>query len=263
MLGGADTDPPVLFVRALVQTTPMDTTPDKREMLVLGIETSCDETAAAVARAPDGGGRILSNVVRAQWEEHRRYGGVVPEIAARAHVECLDEIVAGALREAGVALAHLVAVAGDGRAGTDWAACWSGPRPPKRWRWCTSCHWLPSITWKLTRSPSASRKACTALSAVAGLRRAHPAPGRARRRPLPAARHHHRRCPGEAFDKTAKLLGSAFPADRRWKWRRAPVARDRFTRRGRCSAGLSRISPSPQDRRGTGAGPNSSSASRT
>ena len=40
-----------------------------------------------------GGGRILSNVVRAQWEEHRRYGGVVPEIAARAHVECLDEII--------------------------------------------------------------------------------------------------------------------------------------------------------------------------
>jgi N6-L-threonylcarbamoyladenine synthase len=113
MLGGADTDPPVYApVRALVQTTPMDTTPDKREMLVLGIETSCDETAAAVvARAPDGAGRILSNVVRAQWAEHRRFGGVVPEIAARAHVECLDEIVAGALREAGVALAHLAAVA--------------------------------------------------------------------------------------------------------------------------------------------------------
>ena len=55
-----------------------------------------------VARAPDGSGRILSNVVRAQWEQHRRYGGVVPEIAARAHVECLDEIVAQALREAGV-----------------------------------------------------------------------------------------------------------------------------------------------------------------
>ena len=74
-----------------------------RETLVLGIETSCDETAAAVvARAADGRGRILSNVVRAQWEQHRRYGGVVPEIAARAHVECLDEIIAEALREAGV-----------------------------------------------------------------------------------------------------------------------------------------------------------------
>jgi N6-L-threonylcarbamoyladenine synthase len=80
--------------------------------LVLGIETSCDETAAAVvACAPDGTGRILSNVVRAQWEEHRRFGGVVPEIAARAHAECLDEIVALALREAGIDLPGLDAVA--------------------------------------------------------------------------------------------------------------------------------------------------------
>jgi N6-L-threonylcarbamoyladenine synthase len=90
----------------------MDATQDKRETLVLGIETSCDETAAAVvARAADGGGRILSNVVRAQWEQHRRYGGVVPEIAARAHVECLDEIVAQALREAGLDLGQLAGVA--------------------------------------------------------------------------------------------------------------------------------------------------------
>ena len=80
--------------------------------LVLGIETSCDETAAAVvARGSGGDGRILSNVVRAQWEEHRRYGGVVPEIAARAHVECLDEIVGQAMREAGVAIPDLAAVA--------------------------------------------------------------------------------------------------------------------------------------------------------
>jgi N6-L-threonylcarbamoyladenine synthase len=85
---------------------------DQRHALVLGIETSCDETAAAVvARAPDGTGRILSNVVRGQWEEHRRYGGVVPEIAARAHAECLDEIVMLALREAAVDLAGLDAVA--------------------------------------------------------------------------------------------------------------------------------------------------------
>jgi N6-L-threonylcarbamoyladenine synthase len=85
------------------------------DTLVLGIETSCDETAAAVvAHAPDGAGgtgRILANVVRAQWEEHRRYGGVVPEIAARAHVECLDDIVAMALNEAGAALADLDAIA--------------------------------------------------------------------------------------------------------------------------------------------------------
>src|SRR5215510_6510935 len=91
---------------------PMAIAYDTREMLVLGIETSCDETAAAVvARSPDGHGRILANIVRAQWEQHRRYGGVVPEIAARAHVECLDEIVSEAMREAGIGFAELAAVA--------------------------------------------------------------------------------------------------------------------------------------------------------
>jgi N6-L-threonylcarbamoyladenine synthase len=79
---------------------------------VLGIETSCDETAAAViARAPAGSGQILANVVRAQWDEHRSYGGVVPEIAARAHVECLDAIIAEAMRTAGISFAELDAVA--------------------------------------------------------------------------------------------------------------------------------------------------------
>ena len=81
-------------------------------LIVLGIETSCDETAAAVvARAPDGTGQILSNVVRAQWEQHRSYGGVVPEIAARAHVECLDGIVAEAMRAAATSFSALDAVA--------------------------------------------------------------------------------------------------------------------------------------------------------
>jgi N6-L-threonylcarbamoyladenine synthase len=90
----------------------MAATAETRDTLVLGIETSCDETAAAVvARGADGRGRILSNVVRAQWEEHRRYGGIVPEIAARAHVECLDEIIGEAMREAGIDLARLAAVA--------------------------------------------------------------------------------------------------------------------------------------------------------
>jgi N6-L-threonylcarbamoyladenine synthase len=88
------------------------TNSNAREMLVLGIETSCDETAAAVvARAGPGHGRILSNIVRAQWEEHRRYGGVVPEIAARAHVECLDEIIAQALRNASLGFDRLDGVA--------------------------------------------------------------------------------------------------------------------------------------------------------
>jgi N6-L-threonylcarbamoyladenine synthase len=81
-------------------------------MLVLGIETTCDETAAAVvARQNDGSGRILSNIVRSQTEEHARFGGVVPEIAARAHVDLLDGIVGQAMREANVGFAQLSAVA--------------------------------------------------------------------------------------------------------------------------------------------------------
>src|SRR3954453_10438905 len=81
-------------------------------MLVLGIETTCDETAAAVIeRAGDGSGRILSNIVRSQTDEHARFGGVVPEIAARAHVDLLDGIIARAMQEAGVRFEQLSAVA--------------------------------------------------------------------------------------------------------------------------------------------------------
>jgi N6-L-threonylcarbamoyladenine synthase len=80
--------------------------------LVLGIETTCDETAASVVeRQPDGSGRILSNVVRSQTEEHARYGGVVPEIAARAHVDVLDGIVDRAMKDAAIGNARLTAVA--------------------------------------------------------------------------------------------------------------------------------------------------------
>jgi N6-L-threonylcarbamoyladenine synthase len=81
-------------------------------LLVLGIETSCDETAAAVvARDASGHGRLLANVVRSQVDEHSPYGGVVPEIAARAHVECLDIMVKAALAEAGVTLEDLSGIA--------------------------------------------------------------------------------------------------------------------------------------------------------
>ncbi|MBC8129732.1 MAG: tRNA (adenosine(37)-N6)-threonylcarbamoyltransferase complex transferase subunit TsaD [Rhizobiaceae bacterium] len=80
--------------------------------LVLGIETSCDETAAAVVgRMADGAPVILSNVVLSQVEEHAAFGGVVPEIAARAHVEAIDGIVRAALVDAGVSLRDLSVVA--------------------------------------------------------------------------------------------------------------------------------------------------------
>ena len=90
-------------------------------MVILGIETTCDETAAAlVERADDGRGRILSNVVLSQVEEHAAFGGVVPEIAARAHVEALDRIIAKAMADAGAsfdALDGVAAAAGPGLIG--------------------------------------------------------------------------------------------------------------------------------------------------
>lgn len=78
---------------------------------LLGIETSCDETAAAVLRRGPGGCEILSDVIHSQIEEHTPYGGVVPEIAARAHAELCDEVVAKALEDAGLSLSDLDGVA--------------------------------------------------------------------------------------------------------------------------------------------------------
>ncbi|WP_144378684.1 tRNA (adenosine(37)-N6)-threonylcarbamoyltransferase complex transferase subunit TsaD [Mesorhizobium amorphae] len=79
---------------------------------VLGIETSCDETAASVVALDDASApRILSNVVLSQIAEHAAFGGVVPEIAARAHVEALDGIVEAALADSGTDLRDIDAIA--------------------------------------------------------------------------------------------------------------------------------------------------------
>jgi N6-L-threonylcarbamoyladenine synthase len=92
-----------------------------RLMVVLGIETTCDETAAAVVERPERGpGKILSNIVLSQISEHAAFGGVVPEIAARAHVEALDLIVGRAMSEAGrsfESLDGIAAAAGPGLIG--------------------------------------------------------------------------------------------------------------------------------------------------
>lgn len=77
-------------------------------MLILGLESSCDETAAALVTADR---RILSHRLARQDEAHRPFGGVVPEIAARAHVEALEPLIAAAFEEAGVTLADVDAVA--------------------------------------------------------------------------------------------------------------------------------------------------------
>ena len=84
--------------------------------LVLGIETSCDETGVGIVR----GSTLLANVISSSMDEHARYGGVVPEVAARAHVEAIGPALEQALAEAGVELADLDAIAvtsGPGLAG--------------------------------------------------------------------------------------------------------------------------------------------------
>lgn len=87
-------------------------------MIVLGIETTCDETAAAVVeRFEDGRGTILSNIVLSQAREHATFGGVVPEIAARAHVEVLDAIIAKAMAQAGCSYNMIDGVAAAGGPG--------------------------------------------------------------------------------------------------------------------------------------------------
>ncbi len=73
----------------------------KKNLTFLGIETSCDETAASIIQEnSDGTGKILSNIVSSQIQEHKEFGGVVPEIAARAHVEKIEFIVKKQLKKA-------------------------------------------------------------------------------------------------------------------------------------------------------------------
>ncbi len=80
-------------------------------MYVLGMESSCDETSAAVVEMSDTGRKIRSNIVASQIDVHRLYGGVVPEIASRAHIEAVTGITHEALETAGIALSDIGAIA--------------------------------------------------------------------------------------------------------------------------------------------------------
>ena len=83
-----------------------------KNITFLGIETSCDETAAAVIRENDEGtADILSNIVSSQIEEHKKFGGVVPELAARAHLENIEYIIDAALKESGTTINEIDGVA--------------------------------------------------------------------------------------------------------------------------------------------------------
>ena len=99
-------------MRLLQERAPPGNRMTSTTQTVLGLETSCDETAAAVVRrGPDGAVEVLSSVIASQIAAHSPFGGVVPEIAARAHVESIDGIAARALSDAGVGFGDLTGVA--------------------------------------------------------------------------------------------------------------------------------------------------------
>ena len=116
--------------------------------IVLGIETSCDETAVALVRADR---RVLSAPLFSQLAEHAPYGGVVPEIAARAHVEKLDLLVAQAMREAGPRLRRSRRRRRHRRAGADRRPDGGPAHRQDASPWSTTCRWSRSTISRRTR----------------------------------------------------------------------------------------------------------------
>ena len=79
-----------------------------KDIYILGIETSCDETSASVVK---NGRELLSNIINSQIDEHEKYGGVVPEIASRMHVEAISVVIKKALKEANITMEEVSAIA--------------------------------------------------------------------------------------------------------------------------------------------------------
>ena len=175
---------------------------------MLGIETSCDETAAAVVTAER---EILANLVLSQLEEHRPYGGVVPEIAARSHLDHIDGLVARALGEAGLGFADLdgvAATAGPGLIGGVFVGVMTAKAiaAARRIPFLAVNHLEGhALTVRLTEATAfpyllllISGGHCQLLAAE----------GVGRYRRFGGTKDD---AVGEAFDKTAKLLGLAYP----------------------------------------------------
>ena len=114
-------------------------------MKVLGIETSCDETAAGVV---EDGRLVLSNVIRTQFDLHSRYGGVVPELASRRHVEVIVQVAEEALRQAGLRIADLDGLAVTPRARPGRRAPGGALISPRPRPWPPACR---SAGWTILR----------------------------------------------------------------------------------------------------------------
>jgi N6-L-threonylcarbamoyladenine synthase len=178
------------------------------ETLVLGIETSCDETSAAVLR---GERELLGHVIFTQ-DVHRLYGGVVPELASRAHLRTVDDVVDGALREAGVTLddVDLVGVtAGPGLIGAllvglAWgkAAAWAAGKP------VVGVHHMEGHLFATHLEHPGAEPPFVALLVSGGHTMLLWVPAWGDYRLLGATRDD---AAGEAFDKAAKILGLEYP----------------------------------------------------
>ncbi|HEX8243965.1 MAG TPA: tRNA (adenosine(37)-N6)-threonylcarbamoyltransferase complex transferase subunit TsaD [Longimicrobium sp.] len=176
--------------------------------LVLGIETSCDETSAAVLR---GEGELLGHVIFTQ-DIHRLYGGVVPELASRAHLRTLDDVVDGALKEAGVSLGEVDAfavTAGPGLigallVGVAWAkaAAWAEGKP------VVGVHHMEAHLFATELEHADAKPPFVALLVSGGHTMLLWVPAWGEYHLLGATRDD---AAGEAFDKAAKLLGLPYP----------------------------------------------------
>ena len=180
--------------------------------LVLALETSCDESAAAVVASRDGDCQVLSSRIASQVEEHARWGGVVPEIASRRHVEALPVLVETVLAETGVTVGDLDAVAATvapGLAGALMVASVTG-------RSLAALHGRPFIgvhhleghlasVQLADRSPEAPYLVLLVSGGHTELIRVDRSGGMLR------LGRSHDDAAGEAFDKVARLLGLGYP----------------------------------------------------
>lgn len=183
-------------------------------MTVLGVETSCDETSVAVVRE----GRVLANVVSSQVQLHADYGGVVPELAARAHLKNLPPLARLALREAGVRIDEIDAFAATRGPGLPMALLvgWRFAQATAfaRGRPCVAIHhheahlFSPWITGKPPRADFDPFEPNVSLIVSGGHTMLVDVPEEGRHRVLGGTIDD---AAGECFDKTAKLIGLPYP----------------------------------------------------
>jgi N6-L-threonylcarbamoyladenine synthase len=177
--------------------------------LVLGIESSCDETAAALVR---GGREILSSSVHSQAAIHAQWGGVVPEVAGRSHLQKIMPVIDDALAKAGLALDDVDAIAVTTRPGLI-GSLLVGVSAAKALAWVrglplVGVHHIEAHVYAATMEHDVAPYPCLALVVSGGHTALYRAESPLEMRPLATTRDD---AAGEAFDKVAHILGLGYP----------------------------------------------------